>query len=134
MSLAEAVSRLQTSPADESSYLPYIKDWHLVHQSRTLSDPGDRVPYQTPSIFMDDCMSLLYWICEAHQLYEVGLNNAPEGQDDFRFCYAGVAGTFTPMHRDICRIATFRRNGMYPLSYGQTYRYFLLVVHQYCWY
>jgi hypothetical protein len=62
MSLAEAVSRLQAASAHESPSLPYIKDWHLVLQSRTLSDPGDRLPYQPPSIFMDDCVQLFHYM------------------------------------------------------------------------
>ena len=62
MSLSEAVSRLQAPHTDKS--LPYIKDWHLVLQSRTLSDVEDRLPYQTPTLFLDDCMQLVHYTCK----------------------------------------------------------------------
>lgn len=44
------------------------------------------------------------YIWGADLAVRIGLNNAPEGQDDFRFCYAGVAGSFTPLHRDVCEL------------------------------
>ena len=99
MSLTEAVSRLQNPSPDETFYLPYIKDWHLVLQSRTLSDPADRLPSQTPFIFMDDCMQLDHYLYEGSSSGIIGLNNAPEGQDDFRFCYAGGSTARFWQHR-----------------------------------
>ncbi|CCM05320.1 uncharacterized protein FIBRA_07534 [Fibroporia radiculosa] len=57
----------------------YIKDWHLARSSP--------IPfYTTPDIFRDDWMNAYYSACT---------------QDDFRFVYAGAAGTFTPLHRDV---------------------------------
>jgi len=90
MSVSKAIEEIQatnqaasTSSSDSKVKLPYIKDWHLVLQSQTLANFEDRQPYLTPDIFRDD------W-----------LNNDVR-IDDFRFCYAGVKGSFTPLHRDV---------------------------------
>jgi hypothetical protein len=54
MCVAQAIETLVD--AKSSQNLPYIKDWHLVLQSRTgLSNQHDKIPYETPEIFRDDC-------------------------------------------------------------------------------
>ncbi|KAF8320329.1 Clavaminate synthase-like protein [Clavulina sp. PMI_390] len=83
MLLSQAIERLQIA-RDGRLDIPYIKDWHLVRHSSDLSDPEDRSPYDVPNLFQDD------W-----------LNNVPPDRDDFRFCYAGVESSFTPLHRDV---------------------------------
>ncbi|KAH9946099.1 Clavaminate synthase-like protein [Epithele typhae] len=76
----------------------YVKDWHLARQLAAPSGPalapelssraqGSSEPfYTTPAIFRDDWMNAYY---------------AAHTADDFRFVYAGPAGTFTPLHRDV---------------------------------
>lgn len=35
----------------------YIKDWHLVRSATNASQPhSQRLPYETPLLFSDDCM------------------------------------------------------------------------------
>jgi len=56
--VAEAIRQFQSPPssgAERSLY--YIKDWHLIQQSRKdLSmNSWDRQPYSTPDLFRDDC-------------------------------------------------------------------------------
>ncbi|WFD07764.1 hypothetical protein MVES1_003135 [Malassezia vespertilionis] len=83
----------------------YIKDWHLVRGQRGAAPTS--MPYCTPYLFADDwmnnvtsqpthdCASVPYypdvWLATQHDAYT---------QDDFRFCYAGTAGSATPIHRD----------------------------------
>lgn len=74
----------------------YIKDWHLIKQLRAQRDgpreetqrEAEEEPYTVPDIFADDWM-----------------NNIPVGGekdvDDFRFVYAGTAGSETLLHRDV---------------------------------
>jgi hypothetical protein len=85
----------------------YVKDWHLAKSVRGKGYPPF---YTTPQIFQDDWMNA-FW--------------EEEGKDDFRFVvserrccildnvsdeiqYMGAAGTFTPLHRDVCKLPTFR--------------------------
>ena len=109
MKLRDAISlmRSETRPI-------YIKDWHLVRSATNASQPLSlRLPYTTPPLFSDDCMcyflmpgmnnvtppatssSFSYspdaWVATASNRLE---------SDDFRFCYAGTAGSYTPLHRD----------------------------------
>lgn len=49
-----SLSNTQQPPGVDIT-LPYIKDWHLVLQSRDLESPDDRMPYHVPDIFADDC-------------------------------------------------------------------------------
>ena len=53
--IEEASCLLETNGSASSFY---VKDWHLVLQSRHLSEPDDRQPYNTPRLFMDDCTYL----------------------------------------------------------------------------
>jgi len=39
-----------------------------------------------------------------------GMNNVERGADDFRFCYAGVQGSGTSLHRDGELRGSLRRN------------------------
>ena len=90
----------------------YIKDWHLVRDSRDGSDhASDRqLPYWTPSIFADDCACALTGMNnvtpQAKGAYPYGpdcwlrANTDGYAVDDFRFCYAGTAGSSTTLHRD----------------------------------
>ncbi|KAF8342831.1 uncharacterized protein EI90DRAFT_3115365 [Cantharellus anzutake] len=89
--VAEAIHHFQPSTdSDQERPLYYIKDWHIVRQSgrdKTMN-LRDREPYFTPSIFLDD------WL-NGESL------RGKATADDFMFCYAGVAGTFTPLHADV---------------------------------
>ncbi len=58
----------------------YLKDWHMA---REYPDYG---AYTVPPHFADD------WLNE---------HAAATRGDDFRFVYAGRAGTWTPLHRDV---------------------------------
>ena len=56
MNLANAIDKLlRARSRGTSSELPYIKDWHLVLQSKDLKNVEDRIPYHVPDIFKDDC-------------------------------------------------------------------------------
>lgn len=109
MRVSDAVKALVNTFGDGMRHrLPYIKDWHLVMQSASLENQNDRLPYETPDISKDDCMPS---VCTIGPLMISdfttlqGLNNVKPGQDDFRFCYAGVAGSFTPLHCDVCKFS-----------------------------
>ena len=56
--VAEAIRQFQFTPNSGAERpLYYIKDWHLIQQSRDdLSMTSwDRQPYSTPDLFRDDC-------------------------------------------------------------------------------
>lgn len=58
MTLTEALQAIEESsstPGHSTTSL-YVKDWHLVLQSKDLDQADDRQPYKTPEIFMDDCV------------------------------------------------------------------------------
>jgi hypothetical protein len=84
---ADVVSKWQAGQGQSL----YVKDWHLAravegHPAVSLSSyPGPSF-YNIPDLFKDDWMNAYY---SAHTT------------DDFRFVYVGVAGTFTPLHRDV---------------------------------
>lgn len=78
----ELIQRLQRGECDDVRSV-YIKDWHLVKQS---SPQREEAPYTVPDIFADDWMDHLA---------------SSTGKDDFRFVYAGTAGSHTLLHRDV---------------------------------
>ncbi|PWN37566.1 Clavaminate synthase-like protein [Meira miltonrushii] len=81
--LSQAVAMMAEAKKTGNARI-YIKDWHMIRQERMLrSDTNE--PYTTPSLFADDWMN----------------NVKSEADDDFRFCYAGSAGTRTVIHRDV---------------------------------
>lgn len=100
----EAATRANTGRSDdgdsEKRRLVYIKDWHLVRQERQLARRNGKgevrlpLPYTTPDVFADDWMNLDYSSEEEEE-------DDKEVADDFRFCYAGMAGTRTGLHRDV---------------------------------
>lgn len=78
----------------------YIKDWHLVKQSRSQASQSvasREEPYTVPEIFADDWMNNLSSCSSSHE--EQG--EQEEMVDDFRFCYAGTAASSTLLHRDV---------------------------------
>lgn len=108
----EAVDRIQSQVAPT-----YLKDWHLVRAARTdtLSQASEheadlrrQLPYHTPGLFADDWMNN----STPHTPHDDPLRpyrpdawlasdrRTPLVRDDFRFCYAGTAGTVTGLHRD----------------------------------
>lgn len=61
MRMDDAVEEIVGAPGGSAPpILPYVKDWHLVLQSASLENPDDRIPYEVPDIFKDDCMSRQY--------------------------------------------------------------------------
>ncbi|KDN40104.1 Clavaminate synthase-like protein, partial [Tilletiaria anomala UBC 951] len=91
--LSQAIENMEQI---EESRRHYIKDWHLFlqlgeSQAQPLSQ--DRWPssaeefYTVPYIFEDDWMN--------HPREE------KKRRDDFRFCYAGQAGSHTRLHADV---------------------------------
>ena len=83
MSIASAIELIQSLPGSEDGLQSvYIKDWHMVKQ---LTEPQTE-PYKVPAVFADDWMNNLPHCAEV---------------DDFRFVYAGTAGTQTLLHRDV---------------------------------
>lgn len=116
MSLSEAVDRLheacrlrsqeEEQGTTSSAPLVYIKDWHLVRQekmrqSREQPDhsTSSTLPYTTPDLFLDDWMNNeSFSPLISHQCSDSEESAIP---DDFRFCYAGLQGTSTALHRDV---------------------------------
>lgn len=68
----------------DATSLLYVKDWHLARW--VAHQPGLPVFYNTPPLFVDDWLN--YHYCTFTE-------------DDFRFVYIGVQGTFTPFHKDV---------------------------------
>ncbi|ETS63599.1 hypothetical protein PaG_01898 [Moesziomyces aphidis] len=84
MTISDAIDLIlahRTDPCNIKAI--YIKDWHLIKQLHSDAS-GARDPYVVPEIFEDDWM-----------------NNVGAGGDDFRFVYAGTAGSQTLLHRDV---------------------------------
>ena len=79
MTISDAVDLIQRRDGQVGSI--YIKDWHLVKQL----GQGEVEPYTVPEIFADDWMN----------------NLDGKDKDDFRFVYAGTAGSQTLLHRDV---------------------------------
>lgn len=84
MTISDAVDLILAHRIDPSDIKAiYIKDWHMVKQLDS-DGSGEGDPYVVPDIFADDWM-----------------NNVGAGVDDFRFVYAGTAGSQTLLHRDV---------------------------------
>ncbi|UZJ55323.1 hypothetical protein CBS101457_004643 [Exobasidium rhododendri] len=83
MSVAEAVEVMKDGRQSGRKKV-YIKDWHLIRSERQKGVSRSEEPYQVPSLFADDWMN----------------NSQSPEDDDFRFCYAGSAGSQTMLHRD----------------------------------
>lgn len=66
-----------------SEDLLYVKDWHFARLHR------DYNAYECPEIFSEDWLNRWY--------------DARDDADDYRFCYMGRQGTWTPLHRDVLR-------------------------------
>jgi hypothetical protein len=70
--------------ASDDAQLLYVKDWHLPRWA--ASQPHLSPFYSTPPVFADDWLNCYY---------------STFTDDDFRFVYLGVQGTFTPFHKDV---------------------------------
>jgi hypothetical protein len=66
-----------------SDELLYVKDWHFARLHR------DYNAYECPEIFSEDWLNRWY--------------DVRDDADDYRFCYMGREGTWTPLHRDVLR-------------------------------
>jgi hypothetical protein len=77
--------RLQASMTQAERIL-YVKDWHLFQEY-----PEDARLYTVPPYFQDDWLNMF---C----LQSSSLNN-----QDYRFVYMGVNGSWTPLHADVYR-------------------------------
>ncbi|CAD6584879.1 MAG: hypothetical protein TREMPRED_003987, partial [Tremellales sp. Tagirdzhanova-0007] len=70
----------------------YVKDWHLPSAVEQEGRGVEEI-YEVPEPFRDDWMN---------PAYSPSKTNPPQPQpNDFRFCYVGPPGTFTPLHRDV---------------------------------
>ncbi|WOO77262.1 JmjC domain-containing protein 4 [Vanrija pseudolonga] len=72
----------------------YVKDWHLVAELELAGQSGREV-YAPPPCFRDD------WLSPPFDTSPSSKAAAHASTADFRFVYAGPAGTFTPLHRDV---------------------------------
>lgn len=93
----------------------YIKDWHLVRNARAdVLSPHDgtdrrrQLPYRTPPLVADDWMNNVFADykppeapCAFYMDARLLQDDRAYEPDDFRFCYAGTAGSSTPLHRDV---------------------------------
>ncbi|OZJ02352.1 hypothetical protein BZG36_04375, partial [Bifiguratus adelaidae] len=71
--------------------LLYLKDWHFVR------DRPEYGAYTVPDIFADDWLNG-FWAARK------------DTEDDYRFCYMGGPGTFTPLHADVYRSYSWSAN------------------------
>lgn len=71
--------------------LPYCKDWHFARQFKGCG------AYSLPVYFSEDWLNRYY-------------DENPALGDDYRFCYMGPAGTWTPLHRDVMRSFSWSAN------------------------
>jgi hypothetical protein len=78
------------SPRTEPS-LYYLKDWHMARQHPAAAAS---LYCSTPALGFD---GLNAW-CDAHK------------KDDFRFVYAGPAGSWTPLHHDVLYSCSWSAN------------------------
>ncbi len=81
--LSDYLAYWRSDAKREASALYYLRDWHLARQW-----PSRRPFYETPDWFCSD------WL---NEYCEQGRND----DDDYRFVYAGPAGTWTPFHADV---------------------------------
>lgn len=95
-----------SSPQLSRYELKYLKDWHLVQTYPHYE------AYHTPAHFLDDWMNYdsLKYLQSQSTLSSFPPPSSPSSSslsssslppDDFRFCYAGAGGTWTPMHSDV---------------------------------
>ncbi|SPC65415.1 uncharacterized protein UHOD_00545 [Ustilago sp. UG-2017b] len=90
MTIASAIGLIQKNKLKQDKdgvQSIYIKDWHLIKQLR--SQPTADEPYSVPNLFADDWMNNIHPSGTAGEV------------DDFRFVYAGTAGSQTLLHRDV---------------------------------
>ncbi|KAJ2315924.1 hypothetical protein IWW51_001125 [Coemansia sp. RSA 2702] len=88
MKFSEFVEQWQTNPQARL----YCKDWHF-----TKSNPEYSAYTRLPHL-SDDWIDLYY---------DLGI---PEQNDDYRFCYMGGDGTWTPFHEDVYRSYSWSAN------------------------
>ncbi|CAO1634894.1 unnamed protein product [Sympodiomycopsis kandeliae] len=95
VTLSEAIDMMHSETrlrarGDGEYRLVYIKDWHLARQERLNGKMTSNKWYDTPPLFQDDWMN-----------NDDDENLSGEIPDDFRFCYAGMSGTKTNLHKDV---------------------------------
>ncbi|KAJ3360380.1 JmjC domain-containing protein 4 [Allomyces javanicus] len=69
----------------------YAKDWHLMR------DFPEYDAFELLDIFQDDWLNLWY-------------DRRADTNDDYRFVYMGIAGTWTPFHADVVRSYSWSTN------------------------
>ncbi|KNE54934.1 hypothetical protein AMAG_00877 [Allomyces macrogynus ATCC 38327] len=90
----ENVKRDRGSPgiaSAGSSWCGYAKDWHLMR------DFPEYDSFELLDIFQDDWLNLWY-------------DRREDTNDDYRFVYMGIAGTWTPFHADVMRSYSWSTN------------------------
>ena len=87
--ISEFLDVWSTSPKPP---LRYLKDWHIVR------DFPEYQAYRVPAPFRDDWLN--DWWTKGRSAW-AERNNVPHTANDYRFCYMGSAGTFTPLHHDV---------------------------------
>lgn len=93
----EALAAIDANVPDvafESARRLYVKDWHAV------VDTLGTAPYAVPPLFADDWLN---WWCDIRTV-------AGAAPADFRFVYAGQAGSWTPLHHDVLYSASWSAN------------------------
>ncbi|KAJ1812918.1 hypothetical protein LPJ56_003651 [Coemansia sp. RSA 2599] len=87
MSFSEFVAKWRHAPEAKM----YCKDWHF-----TRSNPAYKA-YAPLAHLSDDWINMYY-------------DSKPELNDDYRFCYMGGDGTWTPFHEDVYRSYSWSAN------------------------
>lgn len=102
MSISDAVKLIEglnRGNAMEGVQSIYIKDWHLIKQLGKNNPHNWEEPYTVPELFADDWMNNL--APPASVDASGGEGEGKVEMDDFRFVYAGTAGSQTLLHRDV---------------------------------
>lgn len=84
----ELAAAREVTPGGGNDSLLYLKDWHMQRSFQGLYDAPDFLAAP-----LHDWLNL--------HMDTAGADSRIPGEDDFRFCYAGVAGTSTPLHHDV---------------------------------
>lgn len=81
----------------EEGYAPplrYLKDWHIARDFPRYE------AYATPLPFKEDWLNDWWANPEGREAW-AKQHKVPHEMNDYRFCYMGSAGTFTPLHHDV---------------------------------
>ncbi len=92
--VAEFLSAWESGGSSSSPPLRYMKDWHLVR------DFPNYAAYTTPAPFARDWLNDWWTLPDGRARWAAAAGVA-HSSNDYRFCYLGCKGTWTPVHHDV---------------------------------